>query len=59
MRVQHFEVRNRIDADHRVVTVAIARPVEPKWQIRNRATFILGSAAALWMAAWTAVHHLF
>jgi hypothetical protein len=52
-------VRNRTDAGPCAVTTAVAPPIEPKWHIRSRAIFILGSAAALWLAAWTAVHSIF
>ena len=51
-------VRNRTNAGPRTVARAVARPIESKWQIRTRAIFILGSAAALWLAAWTAVHSI-
>lgn len=55
---QHFEVRNRTDANHRVITVAMARPVGPKWPVRLRIAVIFGGATALWIAAWSAVHSI-
>ncbi|ATE65597.1 hypothetical protein [Rhizorhabdus dicambivorans] len=52
---QQFEVRSRTDAQHRVVTVAMARPAEPKWPLGAQVAFITGSAAALWIAIGVAV----